>query len=552
MVRKTSPMLPSKMTSLIGRTYLAMVLPPVSPRPDRLPLNDPSFSWDRFESFCLELISKLPGVKNCHRYGTQGDSQQGIDIFVDLESGERWAFQCKQHEKYTESKAREAIQKATYQANHYILLLSCEATAKVRDVVSKVPSWDVWDIHDISLKVRDLPRETAHRLIETHFGAAWSREFLGVPESAKLISLDKLNNNESFLSREILDAFNKELSVLENNRGQPKGIALAKLARLAVEEEGDFDSALEAFVALLRLAHLVREKGISGYTTEEREDGILTSKLAIQPVNTTLQAANTTNSIIKVLKLFAQTDYGLLIQANERARLYALIGDSPFSQLSNYAQIPHGSFGAISTIWYAVCLDFDDTGMEWAARAMTELMFNTLLGLAFAIDERGIALPEPPQTIYMTICSERWIEPNHHKDLLPLVSLANAIAKLPVELFSCALESLPYFTGIIPPRNTSENGRELADEIEALKRWAVIPNLATAFISLKTQSDVEAFNHELQAVHDRGGQVSVKFVEFLLTERNLALKEKAWVGFEPLQVVNKLLAPYRKPSRHEK
>jgi Restriction endonuclease len=496
-----------------------MVLPPVSPRPDKLPLNDPNFSWDRFESFCLDFISKLPEVRNCHRYGTQGDSQKGIDIFADLENGERWAFQCKQYEKYTGSKAGEAIQKATYHANRYILLLSCEATTKVRDVVSNALTWDVWDVQDISQKTRNFPQETAYSLINAHFGSVWGKEFLGLAESTEFISVDKFNNETSLLLRKVREAFEKDLFTLKSSSGHPNGIALSKLAHLAVEEEGDFDIAIEAFMSLLRLAHEVRERGLTGYVSGEKD----ASKLVIQPISATLQSANITNSAIKVLKLFAKTDYELLRRANERARLYSLIGDSQFSQLSNYAQIPYGSFGAVNTIWNATCLDLYAVGMKLEAKEITRLMYNTLLGLAFVFHTQGITFPEPPKTIYKTISYERWVAPNQHKDLLPIVSLANAIATLPIELFSYALESFRYFTGIMPLQRISENDKKLADELEVIRRWAVIPDLAIVCgISLKTQQDLEAFNNELQAVHTSGNQISVKLVEYLLAERTLA------------------------------
>ena len=70
--------------------------PPVVPYPELLPLDAPNFTWDRFEAFCEELISRLPGVKETHRYGRRGSRQRGIDIFADLDNGERWVFQCKQ------------------------------------------------------------------------------------------------------------------------------------------------------------------------------------------------------------------------------------------------------------------------------------------------------------------------------------------------------------------------------------------------------------------------------------------------------------------------
>ena len=42
---------------------------PVTPYPEFLPLDDPNLPWDRFEAFCEDLISRLPGVKETHRYG---------------------------------------------------------------------------------------------------------------------------------------------------------------------------------------------------------------------------------------------------------------------------------------------------------------------------------------------------------------------------------------------------------------------------------------------------------------------------------------------------
>lgn len=156
-----------------------MVKPPVTSNPELLPLNDPNWSWDQFEAFCLNLISQFPEVTKTHRYGRKGDSQRGIDIFADLKNGERWVFQCKRYKKFDEKQTQKAIQKATYHADHYILLLSCEASSKVRDEIDKYENWDVWDVQDISLKVRELPLDIALRLVETHFGTAWRTEFLG-------------------------------------------------------------------------------------------------------------------------------------------------------------------------------------------------------------------------------------------------------------------------------------------------------------------------------------------------------------------------------------
>ena len=155
-------------------------LPPVVPFPEFLPLNDPNLPWDRFEAFCEELISRLPGVRETHRYGRTGSRQRGIDIVADFENGERWAFQCRQWKKFTKTDATKAIQETSYKADHFILTLSRSATSGIRDVCDSNPNWDVWDVGDISRKVRELPMHSAARLVEAHFGPSWRSAFLGL------------------------------------------------------------------------------------------------------------------------------------------------------------------------------------------------------------------------------------------------------------------------------------------------------------------------------------------------------------------------------------
>ena len=153
---------------------------PVVAVPELLPLDDPNLSWGRFEAFCEELISRLPGVKETHRYGRQGSRQRGIDIVADFENGDKWVFQCKQWKKFTKTNATKAIQETSYKADRFILMLSRSATSGVRDVCGSNPNWDVWDVGDISRKVRELPTHSAARLVEAHFGPSWRSAFLGL------------------------------------------------------------------------------------------------------------------------------------------------------------------------------------------------------------------------------------------------------------------------------------------------------------------------------------------------------------------------------------
>ena len=161
-----------------GQTYANPL--PVVPYPESLPLDDPNLPWERFEAFCEELVARLPGVKETHRYGRRGSLQRGIDIFADLDNGERWAFQCRQWEKVTKADATRAIQETTYVADRFILTLGCQATSGVRDACNGHPNWDVWDSGDISRKVREMELHSAARLVEAHFGPAWRKAFLGL------------------------------------------------------------------------------------------------------------------------------------------------------------------------------------------------------------------------------------------------------------------------------------------------------------------------------------------------------------------------------------
>ncbi len=154
--------------------------PPVDPSPEFLPLNDPNLPWERFEAFCEDFISRLPCVKETHRYGGQGSSQKGIDIFADFENGKRWAFQCKQRQSFTETDVTKAIQKTSYSADRFILALSRQATSGVRDACESDPNWDVWDVGDISRKVRELETHSGAKLVEIHFGPSWRKAFLGL------------------------------------------------------------------------------------------------------------------------------------------------------------------------------------------------------------------------------------------------------------------------------------------------------------------------------------------------------------------------------------
>ena len=178
--------------------------PPVDSYPELLPLGDPNLPWKRFEAFCAAFVSRLPGVKEAHRYGGPGSPQKGIDIIAYLDNGEKWAFQCKQKQTFSKADATRAIQETSYEADRFILTLSRQATSGVRDACESYPDWDVWDVDDISRKVREMEMTSSARLVEAHFGPSWRKAFLGLHGLSSFVKpidfFHKLSNSSALFN----------------------------------------------------------------------------------------------------------------------------------------------------------------------------------------------------------------------------------------------------------------------------------------------------------------------------------------------------------------
>jgi hypothetical protein len=157
--------------------------PPVQPRPERLPLHDPNWTWGQFEAFCRDLVRHQPGVLCSHHYGKAGSRQRGIDLYADFQNEVRWTFQCKQRREFKRADVEKAIAKNSYTAARHIILVSTELGSEARDACGRHPGWEVWDVRDISAKVRELQStdpDAARRIVEDHFGRQWRGAFLGI------------------------------------------------------------------------------------------------------------------------------------------------------------------------------------------------------------------------------------------------------------------------------------------------------------------------------------------------------------------------------------
>ena len=90
---------------------------------------------------------------NTYSAGT-GRAQKGIDLIAKMEGGETWVFQCKRRKEWSVSQTRTAVEKVTYPAHHYFLLVACDPHKDVQDEMDKHEDWSFWNLDRICQEFR--------------------------------------------------------------------------------------------------------------------------------------------------------------------------------------------------------------------------------------------------------------------------------------------------------------------------------------------------------------------------------------------------------------
>ena len=80
---------------------------PTSTRVQQLPFE--ALTWENFERLCLRLTALHGDVEHCARYGTQGEAQEGIDIFARQVDGKYHCLQAKRHRSFGATKLLDAV-----------------------------------------------------------------------------------------------------------------------------------------------------------------------------------------------------------------------------------------------------------------------------------------------------------------------------------------------------------------------------------------------------------------------------------------------------------
>jgi len=169
----------------LSRPPLGRVAPPTVTQIQELPFGQ--LTWENFEKLCVRLAQLQCEVEHCDAYGTRGQAQEGIDIYLKPRSCEKyWTFQCKRENDFNPTKIRKAITKflngswAARSERFYLCtkeaLGSTECQEEIerqRDGLSKQGiQLLTWDANRLSRLLK-----TERAIVMDFFGHAWVAAF---------------------------------------------------------------------------------------------------------------------------------------------------------------------------------------------------------------------------------------------------------------------------------------------------------------------------------------------------------------------------------------
>jgi hypothetical protein len=171
------------------------VRPPVETRDQLLPFE--KLSWENFERLCLKLASLEGDAEFWRLYGTAGQEQGGIDIYVRRKSTTKYAaWQSKRHQSFSPAKIESAVKdflsgKWADKSDRFVLcvqanLRSTGTADKIEECSAllheKGIDFQPMDGEQLSQKLKSLPE-----IVNDFFGLSWVVRFCG-QEAADALS----------------------------------------------------------------------------------------------------------------------------------------------------------------------------------------------------------------------------------------------------------------------------------------------------------------------------------------------------------------------------
>lgn len=173
-----------------------MPTPPVHTREQHLPFEQ--LHWQHFEELCLRLIRLDQSVEHSQSYGTQGDEQDGIDIYARHRNSSLYStYQCKNEKDFGPSKIKDAVDvflrgQWAMQSAAFVLCTRESMAPKVRaDEVEKQAkrlrrrkiTFLTWDKNYLSMVLKNHPE-----IVDDFFDRPWVEAFCGTDAARALVT----------------------------------------------------------------------------------------------------------------------------------------------------------------------------------------------------------------------------------------------------------------------------------------------------------------------------------------------------------------------------
>jgi hypothetical protein len=169
--------------------------PPVDTLEQELPFD--KLSWQNFERLCLKLAATDGDAESYRLYGTEGQEQGGIDVYVRRKSTTRYAtWQSKRHRSFSPSQIETAV--AAFLAGEWAaksdrFVLCVRASLRSAGTVDKIEAcaaqlrqreieFQAFDGEQLSELLRPLPQ-----IVYDFFGLGWVKRFCG-DEAARSVA----------------------------------------------------------------------------------------------------------------------------------------------------------------------------------------------------------------------------------------------------------------------------------------------------------------------------------------------------------------------------
>lgn len=180
-------------------SFLQAVPATMPPPPTMTGLQDLPFGqleWKNFERLCLRLAGEEADIEDCRLYGTQGDDQEGIDIYARLRSERRYrVYQCKRVRDFQPGMIVEAVDAFVQgewhgRAEQFVLCVADTLSQRkradaLREQTERLAGLGVklvaWDADGLNHLLKGLPE-----IVDDFFGRPWTTGFCGAEEAARL------------------------------------------------------------------------------------------------------------------------------------------------------------------------------------------------------------------------------------------------------------------------------------------------------------------------------------------------------------------------------